>query len=256
VARSRVASIRAGLVLMEGRLSDGEAMAMEALQLGSAGDPVNAMQAFGAHLFYIRLEQGRIGELEDQVRGLIAQFPDLAVWSPTLAMLLFETGRADEARQELRRALREGFAGIDQPVAGGSSVGTTVQVAAQLQDVETARELAPYLRPLSGLHAVGPVGYYGPFSLFVGMCEAVLGDFAAAESLLLRAEDEAGALGSVPYVLRARLERARWRLVRGGADDVERASELARAGADEAEAAGLAMLASRAGALAAGRVHA
>jgi hypothetical protein len=252
VASSRVCSIQAGLVLMEGRLAEGEALAHEALALGSTGDPVNAMQAFGAHLFFIRLEQGRIGELEDQVRGLVAQFPDLSVWSPTLAMLLFETGRPDEAQRELRSALRDGFAGIDQPATGGSAVGTAVQVTAQLQDDAAASELAPHLRPLSGHHAVGAVGYYGPFSLFAGMCDGVLGDFEAAEAGLLRAEEEAAALGSHPYVLRARLERARWRLVRGGAADVVDAQQLARQSAADADSRGFVMLAARARKLAAG----
>ncbi len=253
VAQSRALSIRAGLVLMEADLARGEAMAIESLGLGSAGDPVNSMQAFGAHMLYIRLEQGRAGELEGQVRGLIEQLPDMGVWHSALAMMLVETGRRDEARASLHRALEDGFASIDQPTTGSSATGTTAQVCAQLWDTTAAEALAAPLAGLHELQAAGPVGYYGPFALFSGMAQAVLGDFDEAERAMQQGEREAVAMGAWPYVVRARLERARWRLMRARPGDEAEAREIAEAEIAPADERGLSMLAERARQLAAGR---
>ena len=85
---------------LAGAFDDAERLAQETLAIGQRGQAENAMHYFAQAMFNIRREQGRLGEVEDAVRGFIELYPAIPAWRAALALLLLELRRPDEARAE------------------------------------------------------------------------------------------------------------------------------------------------------------
>ena len=92
---------RAMLALLDGRLADADRLATEALSSGIMPEGVTAPQYYAIQLLGIRREQARMGELEGAARELVASNPSRLAWRSGLATLLCDTGRHDEAREEV-----------------------------------------------------------------------------------------------------------------------------------------------------------
>ena len=60
---------------IDGRFEEAERLALETLAIGRRGQAENAIHAFAQAMFNIRREQGRLGEVEEAVRGFIALYP-------------------------------------------------------------------------------------------------------------------------------------------------------------------------------------
>jgi hypothetical protein len=84
--------------LMDGRWVDAEGLAQEALAAGQGPHGAVAVALFGAQMFVLRLQQGRIAEWESGTKGLVAQFPALWVFRAALAHTYCDLGRLEEAR--------------------------------------------------------------------------------------------------------------------------------------------------------------
>src|SRR6185437_4406076 len=95
-----------------GEFDEAERLAQETLAIGQRGQAENAMHYFAQALFNIRREQGRLGELEEAVRGFIGLYPAIPAWRAALALLLLELDRPDEARAEFEALHDGGFAAI------------------------------------------------------------------------------------------------------------------------------------------------
>ena len=65
----------------------------ETLAIGQRGQAENALHYYAQAMFNIRREQGRLGEVEDAVRGFIELYPAIPAWRAALALLLVELGR-------------------------------------------------------------------------------------------------------------------------------------------------------------------
>ncbi len=72
----------------------------EGYATGSQVQPSNARQAYSGQLVTLRYDQGRLGEVEDAVRDYVERYPLFAAWRCALALVLAETGRPDEAREQ------------------------------------------------------------------------------------------------------------------------------------------------------------
>ena len=136
---------RAMRALLSGQLERAEVLASEALNSGIRSEGVTAPQYYAAQLLAIRREQGRMSELEEAARGMIAQNPDRPAWRAALTDLLCETGRLVPARTELDLLAPSNFADIPQD--GDWMITITV-----LADVATRAG-----RPRAGAAAVRPV---------------------------------------------------------------------------------------------------
>src|SRR3990170_1450514 len=84
--------------LLDGRWGDAERLAQEALAAGQAPHGALALALFGAQMFVLRRQQGRIAEWESAGKGYVAQFPALWVYRAALAHARCDLGRMDEAR--------------------------------------------------------------------------------------------------------------------------------------------------------------
>jgi hypothetical protein len=68
--------------IMEGRLAEAEALSQQALTIGQRSVGTNAMLMYGAQIASIRREQGRMGELEPVIAGMVQQYPPGVLHSP------------------------------------------------------------------------------------------------------------------------------------------------------------------------------
>lgn len=115
----RAAVRRTGDALRAGRLDEAEGLALAARQLSrdSAVDGSFVDGIFGAHLFLLRFEQGRLGEVEETITDLIASQPRLALWRAWLAFLYCETGRPAHARPPPEALVSAGLPDIPRDLA-------------------------------------------------------------------------------------------------------------------------------------------
>ena len=103
--------------LMEGQFADAERLTAEVLELGAWAEVPDALEYTSFELAVLRWEQGRIGETEDLLRDLIGRRGQGPVWRSFLALLLSETGRADEAREEIDAVGGATTSEVDAPAA-------------------------------------------------------------------------------------------------------------------------------------------
>ncbi len=88
--------------LLEGRHDLAEARALAAYEIGQAPFPTLAMFNLSFQLFFLRREQGRLGELEEMTRDVAASRADIPAIRVALAFLLAECGKLEEAAGMLR----------------------------------------------------------------------------------------------------------------------------------------------------------
>src|SRR5207248_1649292 len=98
---------RAGTV---GRFAEAERLNAETVELGRRVRGTTGEVAGMAQLVSIRLQQGRLAELEQPVRMLATTHQGMVTLQCALALILAQSGRAAEARSELQRLTARGAA--------------------------------------------------------------------------------------------------------------------------------------------------
>jgi tetratricopeptide (TPR) repeat protein len=102
------------LALVKGRLVEAERVIFEAFAAGQGIGDANAAGTFGGQLSVLRLYQGRMGEVEALVRGIIVQYPGAQIYQAALAATLAETERLDEAGEILDALASAGFGSVPE----------------------------------------------------------------------------------------------------------------------------------------------
>jgi len=231
---------RTMLAVMRGT-PDAEAQVFAAFELGTAGGQPDALAGFGAQMFPLRQNQGRLAELTDALRANVEAMPHAPSWRAALAALYSETDQVTEAREQVD-ILRAG--GFDPPLnlAWMTYMSRLSEAVCHLHDRSAAAVLYEHLRPLAGQVYVleMTIGCSGSIAFWGGLLAACLGRCDDAE----RHFDDALAmnerLGARPCVVRIRRAWASMLLERNAADDAARARELIAAGRAEAETLGMA----------------
>lgn len=238
---------RAMRSLVDGRLADAEAQVLESMRLAErAQSPSMGLQALGP-LVYLRIEQGRAHEIEAATRGQMQRFPDTAAWRAALAALLVAAGRLDDARRELARLAREGFADVPRDRGWLPSLAFAAEVAHATGDAATAERLHALLSPYARLCVVaGSLLFYGSVSHHLGILAATLERDDDALTHFERALDVHERMGARAWTARTQLAMAELLARRGGAGDAERAADLAAAAVATARALGLERIAAAA----------
>jgi class 3 adenylate cyclase/tetratricopeptide (TPR) repeat protein len=169
---------RAGQALLQGRLDEAERLATEALALGRrAHDPVVAIY-HTIVLIGLRWEQGRLPELEATLRGFVDRFPANLGWRATFAVLLCETGRQNEAAEQVERLAAGDFAGLPQNHLYLYHLAVLAIACSALGDQPRAARLYELLLPYAErnvLVARLPLGTLGSASHYLGLLAVTMG---------------------------------------------------------------------------------
>lgn len=226
---------RATRALLDGRLADAEPLVLQQLAmvrtLGLFPPP------YVAQLFHLRREQGRLDEIESEVKDMTERYP-IFPWPHRLALLHLDLGRPDEAHKIFETLAARDFTDLRQDNLT-FSLPLLCELAWVLGDSVRAKLLHERVLPYegqcflasgAGSYCTGAVArYLGQLDLTMGRLDDAVVRFEEAVTMhtkmgarLLRAHTEC----DLAMTLRAR----------GAKADMERADQLtqkAQAATDE-----------------------
>jgi predicted ATPase/DNA-binding SARP family transcriptional activator len=197
---------RAMRALLSGEVEEAERLAEQALATGARAEPLSAGQYYAAQLLEIRREQGRMVELEPALRQLLGQYPNRLAYRAALGILLIETGRPDEARDELASLT---LAEVPEDVDWLLTMTLLADGYSSLRDSGRSGELYRLLLPYEAANIV--IGFAascdGPVARLLGRLAAVTGKPSEAAGHFERALEMAERLRAP--LLKARIEANR-----------------------------------------------
>jgi tetratricopeptide (TPR) repeat protein len=245
-ARAYIPLHRARRATISGNFDDTEALIGEGTRLGWSLQDSTVPILAGAQLFWLRLGQGRLGELEDAVRQFADQLPAMPAWRVALATLYLHTGRPAEARREYERLAERDFATIPRDNVWSVAIALLAELSESFRDVERARVLEDLLEPLADRNVVSPTGIFaGPMKRYLALAAAARDDYDVALERLADARRACERLGYRPMLAVIDFDEARMRVRRGDDGDVARARELLHSATARAEAVGVPRLGER-----------
>jgi tetratricopeptide (TPR) repeat protein len=202
--------------LLIGRLAGAERLIDEAFELGRQAAPWNARVAALMQRFVLRGFEGRLGEVEHDLRSAAAENP----WYPTLqaalASLYAGLGDARKCRAAFEALAEDDFAAVPLDDEWLLTMGLLADACAFLGDAERAADLYARLEPYPNAVLVGPIEIaLGSAAWPLGKLAATLGRPDDAARWLARAARDNDAAGARPWAAHARLDHARLLLAEG-----------------------------------------
>jgi tetratricopeptide (TPR) repeat protein len=217
--------------LLEGRYTEAEQLALQALTLGQRLHLESAEGIFGMQMFMLRREQGRLHEVAPIVEMFVQEHSSSS-WKPGLALMYTELGLSDKARTVFEELAVNEFTGIQQDGVWAASITFLVEVCASLGDTDRAEVLYRLLSPYAGYAVVASEwASFGAASRFLGQLAATMGRWQEAESHFDQALAMNARMRAKPWLARTQFQYAHMLLARSRAGDIERARMLL----DEAE---------------------
>jgi tetratricopeptide (TPR) repeat protein len=232
-------AIRAG---MEGRFKDAERLNAESVETGLRVRGTVGELAAGAQLVAIRLQEGRLAEVESAVRIVANMHPGMVGFQCALALALVQSGRMTEARAELERLTSSGREGIPRDNTHIIMLALLGEVAAELKDEGRSRDLYAWLEPYSGRWVTSPgAAALWPVDRSLGRIATVAGLHEAALRHIERGREQAARAGAAPSLALAALDEARLLAARPP-QDWARVAALAREARELAQDLGMGLV--------------
>jgi hypothetical protein len=217
--------LRAGRSLLAGQIDEGERLAVEASELGTATGQPEAALYVASQLIVVRFEQGRLSEMEGPLVALCAMYPQLHAAILSLALTYCELERHDEARERFEAAIGGGFDDIPLNHVWLPTLCWCALIAARLGDEARAEVLEKALEPYAEQLAGVAITYWGSVSWYLGLLAAALGRPEDAEARFAQAEAIHQRVGAQAWLARTRLE---WARINGSQKMLEQALAAAR----------------------------
>jgi tetratricopeptide (TPR) repeat protein len=213
---------------MKGQFIDAERLAGEALAFGQRARSSWALQAYGTLIGGVRLEQGRLAEVEPAVRSMVERYPAGISWQSSLAFMQAQLGMLEEARASLDRLSASGFTDVKHDGSWLITTCVLAEVCFLTGDRDRAAILYPMLLPHEALHAVAGSGweYAGSAAHFLGLLACTLGDWSSAEAHFAAALTAHESADSPVFVAKTQFALARMLAMRGCQGDLARAVSL------------------------------
>ena len=200
---------------LDGRFSDAERLAGEALELGRLRQSEYATYVFQyAQLFAIRWAQGRLAEFWPEIDDHRERFPWIPDWREALAAA--ELGAEQVARRELERHATRDFTDLPRDGLWVLHVCALAEACVLVGDQPRARQLYELLLPRADDNAVSYTQQpFGPVALRLGRLAVLLGRWQAAEQHFATALARCELLGAPAIRARVLLEYASALAARG-----------------------------------------
>jgi hypothetical protein len=230
---------RAMRLFLAGDFDRAETEGREAAAIGERVQDTNAGNATLLQAFFLRRERGWLERLESPVRYYAERFASVPGWYCVLALLLAETGRADEARETIDAFAADDFRGLPLDGIWLGAVAHLAEAAAVLGDATHAGALCELLEPYADRNIVVGLAAVcaGSASRHLGLLADLLGrrDDAIAHFDAALAMNER--MRARPWVARTQVEMAR--VLAQAPGGREQAAELLDAGLAEARRLGM-----------------
>lgn len=229
--------------LLEGRHDLAEERAATAFAIGRAPFASLAFTNFSFLMFFLRREQGRLAEMERATRDYVASQADVPAIRVSLALLLAELGRIDEARSGLRQFDDEALARLHDR-NWPTSWFQLARVASVVGDGDVAaRLLLPHHRPSESCVQVSlATASLGATDLAAAWLLHTVGDFDAGDVAYRSAAEINARIGARSWLAQTRVDHGRLLLERGRSGDHDEAARLLDLGRSAAREIGLATI--------------
>ncbi|MBI1885646.1 MAG: AAA family ATPase [Chloroflexi bacterium] len=241
------AILQAMRALLVGRFEDTERLAQEALAIGQRMGAQNAAANFAIVLFFLRREQGRLGELEAVQKSFAQQFPAMALVRAATALMYCETGREAEARAEFEHLATNRFADLPRDFLWTACLAGLSEVSAYLGDTHRAAILYGLALPYAKRNF--QVGYgsvcCGSAGRYLGLLATVMRRWKDAARHFHDALEMHTRMGARPWLAHTQHDYARMLLARGEPADRDKALALLDQAQQTASELGMKALADR-----------
>jgi tetratricopeptide (TPR) repeat protein len=213
--------IRTWRAILTGDLATGERLNDEALAVGSDIGAPEALGVWGAVLFDLRVQQGRVEELIDAFAQTAAENPAIPVLRVALAAGYCLTGRANEATALVEQDVSTGFTEMPRDLTWTTAMVWAQESAVALRHHEAAEILYDLLDPFGEIVVFNNGTCYGSVARNLGRLAHFLENLDAAQSHFRTALSINERLNAPYWIARTLLDYAE--LLR----DVEKADEAA-----------------------------
>jgi hypothetical protein len=185
-------------------------LAAAARAAGAPAAALTARQYYAIQLLAIRREQGRMGEIEDAARQMVAANQSRPAWRAALATVLWESGKLDDAGAELERLAQEGFRDIPRDGDWITTMALIADLCAALGDRKRSAIVYEMLLPYAAVNAVVGIAVIciGSVARLLGRLAAVGGARAHAAGHFERALDAHTQLRAPVLLAHAQLDCA------------------------------------------------
>jgi class 3 adenylate cyclase/tetratricopeptide (TPR) repeat protein len=170
---------RFGPVQLAGRLEEAEEIGRDALAVGTAGGQTDVWVIDAVERFVLRLEQGRLDELEADFTAFLQRLvvvPSACEW---LALMHCEAGRLERAREAFAPIVARNYDLPEDVVWLGMSQ-LAAEIVHRLDDRAGAAVLLDRLAPYAGIFSAFGGISFGCTTQYLGLLEATLGHLDAA----------------------------------------------------------------------------
>jgi class 3 adenylate cyclase len=206
----QVSQYRVMLLLLEGRLAEAEAMAIQSFQIGVRAAELNARQMIGVQTYAIAYERGQTGGFEEGMRALIEQYPQVPSWRAALSLAFIMDDRIDEAEAEFEILAANDFTDVPDDINRPIALAIIGVVCGHLDDKRRAEVLYPILEEYGDhIIVIGAASdTYGPMSRITGVVATALERWDDAERHFESALAVCEKIGSKRWKARTQLEYA------------------------------------------------
>ncbi len=217
--------------LIQGDLQASEQWAIQAFEVAAAAGEPDAALFLGGQMFTVRQQQGRSGELVEQMVQSAGDPRSLPASRAAAATALIDAGREAEARE---LALAEDFQSLPWDQVWSGAVLWWAEVCSRLDLGGRAQELYELLAPFSGQLAAGGSMMYGSIAWALGRLAAALERYEQAEGHFEAAVEIEERLGAPLFLARTQAGWAGALIARGRPEDLERARHMLEQAEDAA----------------------
>ncbi len=231
--RWQVTLFECGRTIVAGHADEAEAANERLLELGNAAEVPQALATFGAILYCIRLQQGRLDEIVEFFIEAARGNPSIAALRSAVPFILCELGRIDEARAAFAAEAASDFA-FPYDALWLSAMANMTDIAATVGDEAAARRLLERLEA-HATQIISPAAVVnGTVARPLARAATLLGDYGRAEEWFAIAHDAHARLQAPYWIARTQLDHADLCVDRRDDGDMERARNFAEAAATTA----------------------
>ena len=211
---------------LSGDLVAAEASNEATLEIGARIDAPGALAAFGAVLFVIRNQQGRLDEIADLFTQAAADNPALPVLRAGVVAINCALGRLDEARVLFEPDADNQFVDFPRDLVWTSAMTYCADDAVDLGHTQAVQVLFDRLHPFRDLVSFNNGTVEGAISRSMGRMAHVLGRHDEAESLFQAALSMNERIKAPYWMARTKLDYADLLIDRAAIGDTEKAREM------------------------------
>lgn len=212
--------------LMQGQWSGLEERIEKARLLGQKSRPQDAEGVYGAQMFQLNRDLGRIRKLAPLMRKIVAE-PESRLWPPGTMLMCCEVGMLDEARRRFELLARDAFATVPRDDMWITCIVFCAETCVTIEDAERAktlyRLLSPYAEQTAG-HAQAVC--FGAAAFYLAILAELIGKPDTARSHYEYAIGKDREMSAWPALARHQLHYAKFLFASESQEDQNRGRQL------------------------------